>query len=89
MANVTVGRAEHHVTIAVDVSGRLTAVSLPRWGETAPGRYGERVFRVACEDERTFDGYTIPSRYRAGWSDGDDGADGEWFRAVIDEAEFH
>lgn len=73
------------LTLTVDGEGRLEEVVFPRWKDTE----GDFVpFSVAIEEERTFGGYTIPSKLRAGWWYGTDRYD-EFFRATIEKATFH
>jgi uncharacterized protein DUF6544 len=55
------------VTIAVDGSGRITRVSLKRWGNPDGGAFRLLDFGGVVEEERTFPGYTIPTRLRVGW----------------------
>jgi len=76
--------------ILLDDQGRIKTARLPRWGNpdnTGP-RYVE--FGVIAEKETTFGGYTIPTRFRAGWYFGTDRfeSEGEFFRATIDSAEY-
>jgi hypothetical protein len=74
--------------LIIDGTGRLTAVRLWRWGD--PDDHGFRFveFGAMVEEERTFGGYTVPTRLRAGWyPDGDRFTeDGEFFHGFIDEA---
>ena len=73
------------LTLTVDGEGRLEEVVFPRWRDTE----GDFVpFGVAVEEERTFGGYTIPSKLRAGWWYGTDRYE-EFFRATIEGATFH
>jgi len=74
----------------VNDGGTLTSVSMPRWGNP-----GSKEFRyVECggfvEEERTFQGYTIPTRMRIGWHFGSAKfeSEGEFFRVTIDHAEY-
>ena len=56
-------------TMAVDDEGRLTSDSvLQRWGNLTPdGSYQFIPYGGVMEEERTFGGYTIPTRLRVGW----------------------
>jgi hypothetical protein len=79
------------VHLDVDASGRLDAVSLKRWGEVDPGAgFAYHDFGGVAEEERTFGGYTIPTRLRVGWHVGSDrfAPEGEFFRCRIKTAEF-
>ncbi len=72
----------------IDEEGRLRTVEMPRWGNPDGTKFGYTSFGGIVETERTFGGYTIPSRMRAGWyfdSDRFD-SDGEFFRVTIDDA---
>lgn len=78
------------LTLTVDDRGRALAVRLPRWGN--PDGEGWRFvdFGGFLEEERTFGGYTIPTRVRVGWHVGSERflSEGEFFRASISRAEF-
>ncbi len=78
------------ITIESDATGRARAFSFPRWGNPDGGAFAYHTFGVIVEEERTFGGYTIPSRARAGWHFGTERfeKDGVFFRATIDAAEF-
>jgi hypothetical protein len=90
-AHVEAGGESTQLQIATGPSGSVSAVSFLRWGDAGDGS-GNRLlpFGVAVEEERTFSGYTIPSRIRAGWHFGTDRFDkeGEFFRCRIDDARF-
>jgi hypothetical protein len=77
------------LTLTIDGEGRLRRVSFTRWNnDPQNGPIGYLPF--VSEDfaaERTFDGYTIPTRFRAGWRLGQEGALAFFF-ATIAEAEF-
>lgn len=76
--------------LSIEESGMLKTVKLPRWGNPEGTGFHLADFGVILEAEDTFDGYTIPTRLRAGWHfEGDRfAADGEFFRATIDEAKY-
>jgi hypothetical protein len=76
-------------TIVVGPEGRLIRVSLERWREdAADGRPGYLPFVVdEWDEERTFGGYTIPTRFRAGWRLGEPDAV-PFFYAQLQTAEF-
>ncbi len=78
------------LTIGIDENGRARSIRLPRWGnpEGAPFHYAD--FGAVAEEERTFAGYTIPTRIRAGWYFGTERfeREGEFFRAKIEAAEY-
>lgn len=74
----------------VDDEGRLKSVKLPRWGNPGDGGFRYVDFGAAVEEESTIDGYTIPTRLRAGWHFGTDRfeSEGEFFRATIGDATY-
>ena len=76
--------------LAVEDNGRVTRASLPRWGNPEGAAFHDVNFGGVLEAEGTFEGYTIPTRIRAGWYFGTDRfeSDGEFFRATIDQANF-
>ncbi len=78
------------LTIAFDDRGRVSSFRFPRWGNPDGGKHRYVDFGAVVEEERTFGGYTIPTRLRAGWYYGTDrfAAEGEFFHATIDGVEF-
>jgi hypothetical protein len=74
--------------LIVDETGRLKSVNMPRWGNPE----GREFRYVNCggfaDQERTFNGYTIPTHMRVGWHFGTErfDPDGEFFRVTIDDA---
>ena len=88
------GLVAHGITneleLALDEEGRLQSVQLPRWGNPEGGEFHYANFGALVEDEKTFGGYTIPTRLRAGWFFGTERfeSEGEFFRATIDDAEY-
>ena len=83
------GRAAE-LDLAIEENGRATTASLPRWGNPEGAAFHDVNFGGVLETEGTFEGYTIPTRIRAGWYFGTDRfeTDGEFFRATIDQAHF-
>ena len=73
------------LTQTVDGEGWLREAVFLRWNDTEKAFVP---FGVAVEEEQTFSGYTIPSRLRAGWRYGT-GRYSEFFRAAVEQAEFH
>jgi hypothetical protein len=71
--HMRVGDEPGSCDLRVDQEGKLTRASIQRWREAAPGRSaGYQRFDVdQWSDERTFDGYTVQTRFRAGWRLGD------------------
>ncbi len=62
------------LTLRIDPEGRLLEVTAPRWGSTGTEdrKYTHIPFGMVVDEERTFGGYTIPSRLRGGWWYGTD-----------------
>lgn len=76
------------LTLVIDSNGKLLKISLPRWGEhTEDVSYTYIPFGGEYQEERTFEGFTIPSQMSAGWWFGTDRYL-EFFQATIGEAEF-
>lgn len=74
------------VTIWVEPDGRLSNVSLWRWGDpTGSGSFGLHRFEVSFDAEFEADGIRLPSGVRAAWV-GNGGVREEFFRATIDAA---
>lgn len=89
VATWSIGDEKDHVEVQVGPDGRLLDVRLQRWGNPDGAAFGRHPFGVCVEDERTFDGITIPATFRAGWWWGTDRQDeGEFFRAEITAATF-
>jgi hypothetical protein len=78
------------LTIELEDNGHVCAFSFPRWGNPDGKRHRYVDFGVVVEEERTFGGYLVPTRIRAGWYYGTDhfGSAGEFFHSTIDSAEF-
>ena len=78
------------VQLAIDGVGRLGSLKLKRWGNPGGAEYHYVDFGGVVESEGAFDGYTIPTRLRAGWYFGTERfeSEGEFFRARIDRADF-
>ena len=76
--------------LILDDAGKLREVRMQRWGNPGGGGYRLVDFGVYADAERTFGGYTIPSRIRAGWffGSGRFENESEFFRATIDEAAY-
>ena len=61
------------ITVEVGPDGSLRSVSFPRWNAD-PANGPEGYLRFATDqfaEEQTFNGYTIPTRFRSGWRLGD------------------
>jgi hypothetical protein len=75
------------VTVQVASDGRLLQVSEQRWGNPVGAGYAEHRFEVRFGAEYWANGITIPNGIRAAWINSD-GQRREFFRAVIDTADF-
>ncbi len=78
------------VQLDVGEDGQLREVSMLRWGNPGRTPFGVYPFRVEIDEERRFDGISIPTRFRAGWWSvhQTDGGSGEFFRAQVTSAVF-
>lgn len=87
-ADVTLQEQHAHYELSLDEQGRVRSVSMLRWGNPEGHGYGAWPFGGMAEEERTFEGFTIPSKLRIGWYFGTDRfePEGEFFRCTIDEA---
>ena len=76
------------LVLAIDEKGQIETVRLQRWGNPEGVEFNYVDFGVIVEEEKTFDGNTIPTRLRAGWYFGTDRfeSEGEFFRCTIDDA---
>lgn len=74
--------------LAVDEGGALTSSHLPRWGMS--GEPGYHPFGGYGDEERTFEGITIPTRHRVGWHFGTPRfeAEGEFFRCTLQQVRY-
>ncbi|HLM74104.1 MAG TPA: DUF6544 family protein, partial [Polyangiaceae bacterium] len=84
-------RGEHgEVEMTVDERGALRSVSMPRWGDPDGRGFRALPFGGVVEGERTFEGFTIPTKLRVGWHFGSERfeSEGEFFRCEIEKATF-
>lgn len=88
-ARATIGDGRHTVDFTVRESGQLARATMLRWGNENPARaYREEAFGTfTVGEEKTFSGYTIPTRLSVGWRPGSDDAF-EFFFAEIDQATY-
>lgn len=76
------------LTFVTDTKGKLLKISLPRWGDkTEDGSHSYIPFGGDILEEKTFDGFTVPSQVNAGWWFGTDKYF-DFFHANIERAEF-
>ena len=76
------------IDFVTDESGALRSVSMPRWGNPRNSHFHYVDFGALIDDEKTFQGFTIPTRLRVGWFFGSPRfeTEGEFFRATIESA---
>jgi hypothetical protein len=89
VAHLMVAGETVDLTLDVDAQGGLLGSSLRRWGNPDGGPHRYHDFGGRVEEERTFGGFTIPTRVRAGWYVGSPRfeSEGEFFRATVESAE--
>jgi hypothetical protein len=87
-AHFTAHRETADIDYSIDESGVLTSVNMPRWGNPNSPEFRYVVCGCFIDEERTFQGYTVPSRVRVGWHFGSPRfqQDGEFFRVTVDSA---
>ena len=90
LARLEIGVEQVELTLTVDAKGRPVRLSFMRWNsDVANGPVGPMRFDVTeLSEERTFDGYTIPTRLLAGWRLSSREAF-PFFFARIDNARYH
>lgn len=78
------------LSLTIGETGRLEQIRYKRWGNPEGHAFHYADFGGFVEEERTFDGYTIPTRMRVGWYFGTERfeTEGEFFHVTIDEAVF-
>ncbi|MCK4858617.1 MAG: hypothetical protein KAT58_11655 [candidate division Zixibacteria bacterium] len=85
---VSIGGEELSVLLQVGPNGELRRLSMQRWGDkTKDGSFVAIPFAAEVEEERNFDGYTIPTRVSVGWWHNTESYF-EFFRAAVEHAEF-
>ena len=89
-ADVTLRGQRAHIELSLNEHGRVRSVSMLRWGNPEGHGYGVLPFGGVAEEERSFGGFTIPSKLRIGWYFGSNRfePEGEFFRCTIDEATY-
>ena len=74
-AKVTCTVKDEKVTLmlGINAEGALRDVVMERWGDfTDDGKYDYVPFGMVVDEEKSFNGYTIPSKIRGGWWYGTD-----------------
>jgi len=81
---------EIELNLKIDHDGKMKEISMNRWGKIDSKNYQNIPFGAYIEEERCFEGYTIPSRLKAGWFFGtsDYEQKGEFFHVEITKAEY-
>jgi hypothetical protein len=92
-ARLTVQEEATDIHLTLGNKGQVRSVSLERWGSNARNVFGYRTFGGTMDKERTFGGYTIPTRIRVGWDFEEKSKNlgawkGEFFRATIEDAQY-
>ncbi|MBV8222650.1 MAG: hypothetical protein JO293_04770 [Candidatus Eremiobacteraeota bacterium] len=90
VAHLAIGEERMELTIEIDRDGRPGGVALERWVDQTGDGFEYVPFGGFVEEERTFSGFTIASRLRAGYFVGSDrfAAEGEFFRCAVDDAQY-
>jgi len=90
-SRVTLEKFGESITLQLkrDEQGRLLEFRTQRWGNPFGAPFAYFPFGGIVEKERSFGGYTIPSKLRLGWHFGTPRwEEGEFFRMTVDNAEF-
>jgi hypothetical protein len=89
-AALTINGQSGKLRLTIDAAGRLVSSAMLRWGNPGGGTFRYEDFGGTVEEEKTFHGYTIPSRLRIGWYFGTQRfeTEGEFFRVSVDDAEY-
>lgn len=76
--------------LEVSPEGAVSSCRLMRWGDLNTGTFGYHPFGGTFDEERTFDGVTLPVRLRAGWGFGTPAFEtaGEFFRCTLETVAF-
>jgi len=87
-ADVRLLEQHAHLELCLNEQGAIRSLSMLRWGNPDGHEYSSLPFGGMAEEERTFGGFTIPSKLRIGWYFGTDRfePEGEFFRCTVDEA---
>jgi len=89
IALFVVGGSEFALHLTFAENGAVKSAWTLRWGNPDGGEHRFIPFGAIVEDEATFDGFTIPTKLRAGWYFGTDRfAEGDFFHCTVTKAEF-
>ncbi|HHP7230388.1 MAG TPA: DUF6544 family protein [Xenococcaceae cyanobacterium] len=87
-ADFTIEAEPIALTLTIDAEGKLLKLSLPRWGDrTATGNWQYIPFGSTIQAEKTWDGYTVPSKMNAGWWFDTDKYEA-FFQPIIEQATY-
>lgn len=75
------------LTLTIDADGKLLKLSLPRWGEQTKSDWQYIPFGGEIQTEKTFGGYTVPTKISAGYWFGTEKYQ-EFFQSCIKQAKF-
>lgn len=91
VASFAVDATPIELHLRIDAGGLVRSVAFDRWGDPdATGSFGWHPFGGEVTGHRTFDGVTIPSDGRWGWSVGTDRwPDGEFIRIHVTSLVLH
>ncbi len=89
-ARITVLGETADLQLTVDPEGRLQSLRMLRWGNPNSQAFRYVDFGAIVNEERTFQGYTVPTKLRIGYYIDSDRfeSDGEFIRITIDDAVF-
>lgn len=89
-AHLLLGGEEQQVTVTVDALGRLRQVEMERWGAPTGDSFGHHRFGALLTEERSFDGYLVPTEVVVGWHIGTERWDeGTFLRYRVVACTFH
>lgn len=89
-ARLAVQGQEGAIDFGIDEGGGLRSLSLLRWGNPGGGAFQELPFGGVAEAERTFHGFTIPTRLTVGWHFGGERfeREGAFVKMTVDDAAY-
>lgn len=89
-ATISVLGHTNRLDIELAEGGRPLSVGLLRWGNPEGEEHHFVPFGAVFEEESTFGGFTIPTKFRVGWYFGADNfeSEGVFFRGVIRDIEY-
>jgi hypothetical protein len=78
------------VELGLTADGSVRTIRLARWGDLGGGPFHYETFGGEADEDRTFGGVTLPTRYRVGWHYGTDRfeSEGEFFRCRFESVTY-